>query len=79
MGLLLIIVSVTPANYLGLSLESICTNQSNWFARCFRDEEDENVKSFPVVHESAGRLLETGINTLQKTLLLKKEVEVYKI
>ena len=34
------------------------------------------MKSFPVVHESAGRLLETGINTLQKTLLLKKEVEV---
>jgi len=34
------------------------------------------VKTFPVVHETAGRLIETGINTLQKTLLLKKEVEV---
>lgn len=44
----------------------------------FREDEDENVKSFPVVQESAGKLLETGINTLQKTLLLKKEVEVGK-
>lgn len=41
-----------------------------------RDDEDENVKVFPVVEESAGKLLDTGINTLQKTLLLKKEVEV---
>ena len=43
-----------------------------WF--CSRDEEEVN--SFPVVKESAGKLIETGINTLQKTLLLKREVEV---
>lgn len=48
----------------------------NIFIHVFRDDEEENIKTFPVVHESAGRLLETGINTLQKTLLLKKEVEV---
>jgi hypothetical protein len=34
---------------------------------------------FPVVKESGGRLLETGVRTLQKTLLLKKEVEVAKV
>lgn len=44
-----------------------------------REDEDDNVKTFPVVHETAGRLIETGINTLQKTLLLKKEVEVEKV
>jgi uncharacterized protein (DUF3084 family) len=32
-----------------------------------------------VVKESAGHLLDTGINTLQKTLLLKKEVEIEQV
>ena len=41
-----------------------------------RDDEDEDIVAFPVVKESASKLLETGNNTLQKTLLLKKEVEV---
>lgn len=44
-----------------------------------RDYEDEEVNAFPIVKESAGKLIETGINTLQKTLLLKKEVEVDKV
>ncbi|XP_067942313.1 coiled-coil domain-containing protein 42 homolog [Watersipora subatra] len=44
-----------------------------------REDEEDSVKPFAVVHESAGRLLETGINTLQKTLLLKKEVEVERV
>ncbi|XP_041468984.1 coiled-coil domain-containing protein 42 homolog [Lytechinus variegatus] len=40
------------------------------------DEEDDNVNRYPIVKESAGKLIETGLNTLQKTLLLKREVEV---
>lgn len=43
-----------------------------------RDDEEE-VTVFPVVKESGDRLLETGVRTLQKTLLLKKEVEVAKV
>lgn len=44
----------------------------------FRDDEDE-ISAFPVVKESGDKLIETGINTLQKTLLLKKDVEVEKV
>ncbi|XP_033734835.1 coiled-coil domain-containing protein 42 like-2-like [Pecten maximus] len=40
-----------------------------------RDDEDE-ITAFPVVKESGDKLIETGINTLQRTLLLKKQVEV---
>jgi len=43
-----------------------------------RDDEDE-ITAFPVVKESGDKLIDTGINTLQKTLLLKKEVEVEKV
>ncbi|XP_005105680.2 cilia- and flagella-associated protein 73 [Aplysia californica] len=43
-----------------------------------RDDEDD-ITAFPVVKESGDKLIETGINTLQKTLLLKKEVEVDKV
>lgn len=43
-----------------------------------REDEDE-ITAFPVVKESGSRLLETGVRTLQKTLLLKKEVEVAKV
>ena len=43
-----------------------------------RDDEEEEAQ-FPIVKESAGKLLESGINTLQKTLLLKKEVEVERV
>ncbi|CAG5127421.1 unnamed protein product [Candidula unifasciata] len=42
-------------------------------------EDEEDVTYFPVIKESADRLLENGVNTLQKTLLLKKEVEVDKV
>ena len=35
--------------------------------------------AFPVVQETGGQLLETGIRTLQKTLLLKKQVEVEQV
>ena len=44
-----------------------------------RDEDDEDIKAFPIVKENAAQLIEQGINTLQKTLLLKKEVEVEKV
>ena len=42
----------------------------------YREEEDDpGVTAYPIVKESAGKLLDTGLNTLQKTLLLKKEVK----
>ena len=41
-----------------------------------RYDDDDQVTAFPVVKETADKLIETGINTLQRTLLLKKEVEV---
>lgn len=44
-----------------------------------REDEDDDVVAFPVVKESGDRLIETGVRTLQKTLLLKKEVEVAKV
>ncbi|XP_070576885.1 coiled-coil domain-containing protein 42 homolog [Ptychodera flava] len=43
-----------------------------------REDEEEDVRRYPVVKESAGKLIETGLNTMQKTLLLKREVEVEK-
>ncbi|VDI11362.1 Hypothetical predicted protein [Mytilus galloprovincialis] len=45
----------------------------------FHREFEDEVTAFPVVSESGDRLLETGVRTLQKTLLLKKEVEVAKV
>ncbi|XP_078001116.1 coiled-coil domain-containing protein 42 homolog [Glandiceps talaboti] len=42
------------------------------------EEEEEDVRKYPIVKESAGKLIETGLNTMQKTLLLKREVEVEK-
>ena len=38
--------------------------------------DEDDVTAFPVVKETGDKLIETGINTLQRTLLLKKEVEV---
>ncbi|KAM3871372.1 uncharacterized protein CCDC197 [Diretmus argenteus] len=38
--------------------------------------EEENVNHIPVITETASRILETGVNTLQKTLVLKKQVEL---
>lgn len=35
--------------------------------------------AYPIVKESAAQLIETGLNTMQKTLLLKKEIEVDKV
>ncbi|XP_031571543.1 coiled-coil domain-containing protein 42 homolog [Actinia tenebrosa] len=43
------------------------------------DEEDIKVRKFPIVEETSGRLLDTGLNTFQSTLLLKKQVEVEKV
>ncbi|XP_028851933.1 uncharacterized protein CCDC197 [Denticeps clupeoides] len=41
-----------------------------------REEEDDTINFIPVVTESKARILETGLNTLQKTLVLKKKEEV---
>lgn len=45
----------------------------------FISDDEEDVTVFPVVKESGDRLIESGLNTLQKTLLLKKEVEIEKV
>uniref|UniRef100_A0A1I8HVF3 DUF4200 domain-containing protein n=1 Tax=Macrostomum lignano TaxID=282301 RepID=A0A1I8HVF3_9PLAT len=42
-------------------------------------EEEDLVREVPVVSETGARLLDTGVNTLQKTLVLKKEAELSKI
>lgn len=68
-------LAVFLLSYQKLCLEKFVRNANPFFC-LLREDEEENVKSFPVVQEPAGKLLETGINTLQRTLLLKKEVEV---
>ncbi|XP_069806452.1 uncharacterized protein CCDC197 [Dendropsophus ebraccatus] len=40
-----------------------------------RDEDEDDVTQIPVIKEAAGKILDTSKNTLQKTLVLKKEVE----
>ncbi|XP_071767051.1 uncharacterized protein CCDC197 [Centroberyx gerrardi] len=40
---------------------------------------EENANHIPVITETAGRILEAGVNTLQKTLVLKKQVELNKV
>ncbi|XP_065069057.1 uncharacterized protein LOC135694301 [Rhopilema esculentum] len=53
------------------------------FVTQIREEDEEvipsEVKQVPVVTEKKGKFLENGRNTLQKTLLLKREVEVDKV
>lgn len=39
-------------------------------------EQEENVNHIPVITESSSRILDTGVNTLQRTLLLKKQLKV---
>lgn len=54
--------------------------KKNVFVTQLHDREDEDdVTAFPVVKETGDKLIETGINTLQRTLLLKKEVEVDRV
>ncbi|XP_018617246.2 uncharacterized protein CCDC197 [Scleropages formosus] len=44
-----------------------------------RDEEDENVNRIPVITEDSGRLLEMGVNTLQRTLVLRRKMAVDRV
>ncbi|XP_073466203.1 LOW QUALITY PROTEIN: uncharacterized protein CCDC197 [Aquarana catesbeiana] len=44
-----------------------------------REEEDEDVTQIPIIKEAAGKILDRSKNTLQKTLVLKKEVEYDRI
>jgi len=59
--------------------------QKHVFVTQIREEEEDDerppsdTKRIPVVAEERGTLLETGKNTLQKTLLLRREAEVDKI
>jgi len=56
------------------------TEKRNVFVTQLHEREDEDdVAAFPVVKESGDMLIETGINTIQRTLLLKKEVEVERV
>ncbi|XP_026211577.1 coiled-coil domain-containing protein 42 homolog [Anabas testudineus] len=41
-----------------------------------RHKEEQNVNHIPVITETSSRILEAGVNTLQKTLVLKKQAEV---
>ncbi|XP_030070868.1 uncharacterized protein CCDC197 [Microcaecilia unicolor] len=40
-----------------------------------RDEEEGDVNYIPIITEPASKIVETSANTLQKTLVLKKEIE----
>lgn len=54
--------------------------KKNVFVTQLHEREDEDdITAFPVVKETGDKLIETGINTLQRTLLLKKEVEVDRV
>ncbi|PVD32298.1 hypothetical protein C0Q70_07731 [Pomacea canaliculata] len=56
------------------------TGKRNVFVTQLHDREDEDdTLAFPVVKESGDKLIETGLNTLQRTLLLKKEAEVNRV
>ncbi|XP_036927614.1 coiled-coil domain-containing protein 42 homolog [Acanthopagrus latus] len=44
-----------------------------------RHKKEENVTHIPVVTETSSRILETGVNTLQKTLVLKKQAELEEV
>ncbi|XP_067312367.1 coiled-coil domain-containing protein 42 homolog [Pseudorasbora parva] len=41
-----------------------------------RKQKDDNIKHIPVITQGSSGLLETGVNTLQSTLVLRKRVEV---
>ncbi|KAL6105668.1 uncharacterized protein ACO6RY_07146 [Pungitius sinensis] len=41
-----------------------------------RHKKEENVNHLPVVTETSSRVLEAGVNTLQKTLILRKQFEL---
>ncbi|KAK7152396.1 hypothetical protein R3I93_010569 [Phoxinus phoxinus] len=41
-----------------------------------REQKDEHITHIPVITQGSSGLLETGVNTLQATLVLKKRVEV---
>lgn len=55
--------------------------KKNVFVTQLRDDEEDDaeIRKFAVVEESASKLLDTGLNTVQSTLLLKKQVEVEKV
>ncbi|XP_026507301.1 uncharacterized protein CCDC197 [Terrapene carolina triunguis] len=44
-----------------------------------REEEDKDVTHIPIISEAPSKILETDANSLQKTLVLKKEVEVDRV
>ncbi|XP_041947313.1 coiled-coil domain-containing protein 42 homolog isoform X1 [Alosa sapidissima] len=44
-----------------------------------REQKDGDTNLIPVITESKSRILETGVNTMQRTLVLKKQVELDKL
>nr|CAB3228576.1 coiled-coil domain-containing protein 42 homolog [Phallusia mammillata] len=71
-------LSSTENNSYQLNLEQ---QKRNVFVTQLNEQqaEDDDIRRFPIVKETADKLLHTGINTLQKTSLLRKAVEVEEI
>ncbi|CAH1791390.1 unnamed protein product [Owenia fusiformis] len=63
----------------GYKLELDPPKRNIFVTQLHEREEDDEIRAIPIVKESAGQLIETGINSMQKTLLLKREVDVEKV
>lgn len=51
--------------------------KGNVFVTQLHDRDDnEDIRKFPIVKESADKLLQSGVNTLQSTSLLRQAVDV---
>ncbi|XP_026867399.2 coiled-coil domain-containing protein 42 homolog [Electrophorus electricus] len=57
-------------------LKNIFVTQLEDVSLLHKKEHDENVRHIPVITESSSRVLDTGVNTLQRTLVLKKQVHL---
>ncbi|XP_056151353.1 coiled-coil domain-containing protein 42 homolog [Lampris incognitus] len=59
-----------------LKLKVGCGTRNIFVTQLGESREEKNVNHIPVVTETASRILETGVNTLQQTLVLKRQVEL---
>ncbi|XP_076833965.1 uncharacterized protein CCDC197 [Brachyhypopomus gauderio] len=57
-------------------LKNIFVTQLENVSLLHKKEHDENVRHIPVITESSSRVLDTSVNTLQRTLVLKKQVHL---
>ncbi|CAK8673787.1 unnamed protein product [Clavelina lepadiformis] len=73
---------LATSNHSGAYQLNLEPQKKNVFVTQLNDrqhDEDDDIRRFAVVKESADQLLQTGINTLQKTSLLRKAIEVEQI